>query len=170
MSPLAPVADRSPPLIENDVMASIEQTMMKVQRILTGPMGLRVTLDKDRFRVSFEGSSTALMVRVAELGKGSDGEGRTVVLVESPILFGVTPTPELFEWVARNGGSRWFGHIEVHDIKGSDNINLFFTHTLLGDFLDHPELETAMFGVLQVADEWDDQLQARFGGEKWADV
>ena len=56
-------------MIENDVMASIEQTMMKVQRILTGPMGLRVTLDKDRFRVSFEGSSTALMVRVAELAK-----------------------------------------------------------------------------------------------------
>src|SRR5690606_24051310 len=31
-------------------MATVEQTMMKVQRILTGPMGLKVMLEGDRFR------------------------------------------------------------------------------------------------------------------------
>lgn len=39
-------------------MATVEQTMMKVQRILTGPMGLRVMLEADRFRITFNESST----------------------------------------------------------------------------------------------------------------
>ncbi len=150
-------------------MATVEQTMMKVQRIMTGPMGLKVMLDGDGFRVTFQDSSTFLRLRVFEVGEGSDGEPRSVVLVTAPILREVKPGPELFEWVARNGGSRWFGHVEVHDIEDTDDVNLIFSHTLLGDYLDQPELEAAMWGVLSVADTWDDELQQRFGGKRGMD-
>ena len=47
--------------------------------------------------------------------------------------------------------------------------NLIFSHTLLGDFLDQPELETAMWGLLSVADRWDDELQPKFGGKRSSD-
>lgn len=150
-------------------MASVEQTMMKVQRIMTGPMGLKVMVDGDGFRVTFSEASSFLQVRVFEWGKDDEGEPRTVVLVTAPILREVPPTPELFEWVARKGGSRWFGHVEVHDIEGSDNVNLLFSHTLLGDFLDHAELETVMWGVLSMADKTDDELQEKFGGKRGTD-
>lgn len=150
-------------------MATVEQTMMKVQRIMTGPMGLKVMVDDDAFRVTFQDASTHLQLRVLEWGKGDDGEPRTVVLVTSPILREVVATPELFEWVARQGGSRWFGHVEVHGIEGSDDVNLIFSHTLLGDFIDQAELESVMWAVLSTADTWDDELQQKFGGKRGTD-
>lgn len=151
-------------------MATVEQTMMKVQRILTGPMGLKVMLQENEFRISFSDSSTAVRIQVHDLGNNDAGESRTVVLITAPILFGVKPTPELFEWVARKGGSRWFGHVEVHGADEAEEVNLIFSHTLLGDYLDQPELETAMWGILSVADTWDDELQPRFGGKRVADA
>lgn len=147
-------------------MATVEQTMMKVQRIMTGPMGLQVMVHGDRFQVTFQDTSTFLNVRVAEAGQNEDGEPRTVVLVTSPLLREVEPTPELFEWVARTGGSRWFGHVEVHDDRDTGKVNLLFSHTLLGDYLDRAELETAMWGILSVADGWDEELQQKFGGKR----
>ncbi len=150
-------------------MATLDQTMLKVQRILTGPMGLNVLLDGNRIRISFNDASTQLQVRIAEWGTDDQGEPRTVVVVSAPILREVVPTPELFEWVAREGGSRWFGHVEVHDFE-EGTVHLVFSHTLLGDYLDQPELETAMWGILQVADHWDDELQQRFGGKRFTDA
>ena len=35
-------------------MATIEQTMMKVQRILTGPMGLKVMIAEDMFKITLK--------------------------------------------------------------------------------------------------------------------
>jgi adenylate cyclase len=150
-------------------VATVEQTMMKVQRIMTGPMGLKVMVHGDQFRITFHNSSTYLMVRVVEWGTDDAGEPRTLVLVSAPILRDLSQTPELFEWVARQGGSRWFGHVEVHGSDESDNVSLLFSHTLLGDYLDQPELETAMWGILSVADNWDDELQQRFGGKRTTD-
>ena len=150
-------------------MATVEQTMMKVQRILTGPMGLKVMLHEDRFRLTFNDTSTHLTIWVREWGADDEGEPRTVVLVTAPILWGVPPTPALFEWVARHGGSRWFGHVEAHESDDTGKVDLIFSHTLLGDTLDQPELEAAMWGLLSVADSWDDELKGKFGGRRSSD-
>jgi len=150
-------------------MASVEQTMMKVQRILTGPMGLKVMLDADRFTVNFNDTSTYVAIWVKEFGANEDGEPRTAVLVTAPILWGVSPTPALFEWVAPEGGSRWFGHVEAHESDDEGKVDLIFSHTLLGDTLDQPELEAAIWGLLSVADTWDDELKEKFGGRRSSD-
>lgn len=151
-------------------MATVDQTMMKVQRLLTGPMGLRVSLAGESFSVRFEDSSTSVQLRVQDWGKDSEGEPRTLVLISSMILKQVKPSPELFEWVARQGGSKWFGHIEVYDDKAAPGtVFLLMSHTLLGDYLDEKELGSAMYGVLASADGWDDELQQRFGGKRWID-
>jgi len=147
-------------------MATVEQTMMKVQRLLTGPMGLRVTLAGDTFSVAFREASTSVQVRVQDWGKDSEGEPRTLVLITSLILKGVKASPALFEWVARNGGSRWFGHVEVLDDDASGTVYLVMSHTLLGDYLDEEELNIGLGAVLSSADEWDDELQKRFGGKR----
>lgn len=151
-------------------MATVEQTMMKVQRLLTGPLGLKVLLDGDRFNIRFEDVSTAVQVRVMPGGNDQDGEPRTYVLVSSLILQGVRPSPELFEWVARNGGSRWFGHVEVHDDSEPGTVYLLMSHTLLGDYIDEKELANALWSVLGAADAWDDELQSKFGGRRWLDA
>lgn len=152
-------------------MATLEQTMMKVQRILTGPMGLKVMIAEDMFRISWTDMSTHLYVRVVQWEKDQDGQPRTLVVITAPILFEVPATSELFEWVARNGGSRWFGHLEVHDEdEQPGQVRLYFSHTLLGDFIDQPELESALWAVITTADSWDDELQPKFGGKRASDL
>jgi hypothetical protein len=150
-------------------VATVEQTMMKVQRIMTGPMGLNVMVHGDQFRITFRNASTYLMVRVVDWGLDETDEPRSLVLVTSPILHDVPATPELYEWVARHGGSRWFGHVEVHNSDESDNVDLLFSHTLLGDYIDQAELETALWAILGAADAWDDELQQKFGGKRSTD-
>jgi hypothetical protein len=142
---------------------------MKVQRILTGPMGLRVMLEGEKFSVTFKDASTSVVIRVMDGGKDREGEPRTYVLITSTILREVKPSAELFEWVARQGGSKWFGHVEVHDEPQTGTVYLMMSHTLLGDYLDEKELEAAMWVVFSSADGWDDELQKKFGGKRWMD-
>lgn len=150
-------------------MATVEQTMMKVQRLLTGPMGLKVTVGADGFQVGFKDVSTVINIRVKDWGTNGEGDPETLVLLWAPILQGVRPSPELFEWVAREGGKKWFGHIEVHNEGDSGLVLLVMSHTLLGDFLDERELEAAFKTLLLSADTLDDELQKQFGGKRWAD-
>ncbi len=152
-------------------MATVDQTMMKVQRLLTGPMNLRIQLMGETIGVSFTDSSTQVHIRIVDWGKNKDGEPRTLVRITSPILRNVKPTPELYQYLAREAPQLWFGHVEVYD--DAENKGMLFmamVHTLLGDFLDEEELRAAMFGVLGSADEIDDQLQKRFGGKRWVDA
>lgn len=151
-------------------MATVEETMMKVQRLLTGALGLKVGLQGDTYSVSFENMSTSVQLRVKEWVKSKEGEPQSLIVISSMLLRNVKPTPALFEWVARNGGSRWFGHVEVYDEKDTGTVMLIMSHTLLGDYLDEKELYHGMFAVLHSADEWDDVLQKQFGGKRWTDA
>lgn len=96
-------------------MATAEQTMMKVQRILTGPMGLTVQLEGNAMSVQFSDASTKLRITVVDWGTTEDGEPQSLVRVTSPILWGVEPSAELYEWIAREGGDFLFGHVLALD-------------------------------------------------------
>ena len=151
-------------------MATVEQTMFKVQRILTGPMNLRIQLQGNTMYVQFSDASTQVSLSVAEWGKSKEGEPRSLVNISSPILWSVTPTPELFEWIAREGGRYYFGHVSAaDDIRDAGKVFLSMNHTLLGDYIDEEELASAMYAVLNTADQLDDELQKRFGGKRWSD-
>lgn len=126
-------------------MATVEQTTMKVQRLLTGPLGLKIGLERDIFSIVFSDLSTSVQIRIHEWVKDQEGEPQTLVLISSLILKDVKPSAALFEWVV-------------------------FSHTLLGDYLDEKELGHGVFGILQGANEWDDELQKKFGGKRWVDA
>ncbi len=151
-------------------MATVEQTMMKVQRFLTGPMGLKISLSDEEIQVRFNNISTAVNISVNDWGKTDDGDSESLVHIWATVLHDVTPTPALFEWVAKEGGAQWFGNVRaIEGPAGSGKVSLIMAHTLLGDFLDQRELEAAMLGVLHSADKLDDELKERFGGKRWAD-
>lgn len=152
-------------------MATVDQTMMKVQRLLTGPMGLRIQVQGDTIGVAFSDMSTQVHLRVIDWGENRDGEPSTLVRISAPILRGVKPTSALYEYLAREAPRSWFGNISVWDDEEAPGmVVLTMGHTLLGDFLDEDELGAAMFGVLNAADDLDDQLQKRFGGKRWIDA
>ena len=151
-------------------MADVDQTMMKVQRLLTGPLGLKIQLQGDTIGVLFNNSSTQVHIRIIDWGKSKDGEPRSLVRISSPILRRVKPAPALYEYIAREAPRLWFGNIAVWDDEESPGmVSLTLGHTLLGDYLDEEELKAALFNVLGSADELDDVLQKRFGGKRWAD-
>ncbi len=151
-------------------MATVDQTMMKVQRILTGPMNLRIQLQGDIIGVAFTDSSTQVHVRIIDWGKTKDGEPRTLVRISAPILRAVKPTPALYEYLAREAPRLWFGNIAVDDDQANPGmVALTLGHTLLGDYLDEEELRAGLYNILASADDLDDPLQKRFGGKRWVD-
>jgi len=151
-------------------MANADATMMKVQRILTGPMGLRITLQGSTIGVTFTDSSTRVNLAVQDWGVNKAGDPSSLVEITSPILWEVEPTPALYEWIAREGGKYYFGHVAAYDDSSAPGkVFLMMKHTLLGDYLDEEELHWALYGILGTADKLDDELKEKFGGKRLAD-
>src|SRR4051794_32732099 len=100
-------------LTTEESVANADATMMKVQRILTGPMGLRISLSGSTIAVSFTDVSTRVNVSVTDWGTNKDGDPSSLVQLSCPLLWEVDPSPALFEWVARS--SYYFGHITAYD-------------------------------------------------------
>ena len=151
-------------------MANVDQTMMKVQRILTGPMGLRISLQGSSISVTFTDVSTRVNVSVQDWGVDKNGDPQSLVQLSSPILWEVDPTPAVFEWIARQGGNYYFGHVVAYDDNDAPGkLFLLMSHTLLGDYLDEEELSSALYGVLGTADKLDDELKEKFGGKRLSD-
>ena len=152
-------------------MADVDQTMMKVQRLLTGPMGLRISLQGETITVSFSDSSTRIGQNFTAWGQNKAGDPSTLVQLSSPLLWGVEPTPAVYEWIARQGGKYYFGHVTAYDDSSeAGKLFLMMSHTLLGDYLDEEELHWALHTMLRIADELDDELKGKFGGKRLADL
>ena len=149
-------------------MANVDMTMMKVQRILTGPMGLRIQLQGNSISITFTDVSTRVNVSVVDWGTNKDGDPASLVQLTCPILWEVDPSPALYEFIARQ--SYYFGHVTAHDDTSSPGkLFLMMSHTLLGDYLDEEELSSALYAMLGTADKLDDELKEKFGGKRLAD-
>jgi hypothetical protein len=147
-------------------MATVDQTMMKVQRLL-GSLGLGAELSGNRLLIRFRDASTMIGIKVLDWGATTDGDPRTLVTITAPVLLRVKATPKLFEWVAKEGGNYFFGHLAVMDDDDkSGTVYVEMRHTLLGDYLDEQELADALYGVVGNADQLDDEMQKKFGGER----
>lgn len=127
-----------------------------VQRILSDSFH-GVELWKGGF--TLRNDSARLFIRVVEQ------ETRVLVKLTCPLVTGCVPTPELFKHVALHADDYLFGHLSVEEDE--DKVGIFFTHILLGDYLDDEELKQAVGGVLGVADEIDEELEKLFGGERF---
>ena len=138
-----------------------DETAAKVQRILSENLG-SVRVGKDGEFILENGSSIGF-VTVKNWGDDS-----TIVKVWSPVLTKVKPTAKLFEWVATSGQERYFAHVRVVE-QDRKSVMIILEHDLLGDYLDPDELMSTVASVMLGADEWDDELQKMFGGERASD-
>ena len=133
----------------------------KVQRWLTEEFGpLMVTAEGG---ISVPAGSSRVWVEVHPYG-----DDELVVQLTAPVLFDVPPSREFSDWVLENSAT-WVlgGLVYFEDEEGA---TLLFRHTILGDYLDKAELLASAYAVGSTADLIDDDLQARFGGERVADV
>jgi hypothetical protein len=94
---------------------------------------------------------------------------RTVVQIWAPTIIDVTPTPELYKWVATEGADYFYGHCKVLDYEDKGKVQIIFEVTIPGDTLDPGELKQALVAVAITADGLDDELKAKFGGMRVED-
>lgn len=143
-------------------MPTVAETKERVQAYLTrfGP----VSIDSDG-DLSLPAGSTRVFVRVREHPNGE----ATLVDVWAIILRKVEVTPALFEYIATNTDNWVFGHPALFVDDKTNTATVIMTHRLLGDYLDLDELMYVVGGVAGSSDEFDDELQATFGGQKFSD-
>ncbi len=138
--------------------AASDNVYNKVRDILMD-MGAPVTLIPDGFQVAFESTAINLVI--------VDQEDRVLVQMYVPVLRELPATPQMFEYVATEGQGYFFGNL--HYIPSVDDGLLVFEHTLLGDYLDPDELQTALVALANTGNDLDDDLQKRFGGKRYVD-
>lgn len=132
----------------------------RVRYVLTEALG-SVEVDRDG-DFSFPHESTRVFIGVRPFG----AEG-TVVVIDAPVVFGATPSPELYEWIALHANDYVLGHLgcELRD----DGVLVLVSHRLLGDYMDPEELLRAVSAVAGTANRLDEEVMVLFGGERFAD-
>ena len=136
-----------------------EQTFTKVGTYLRELFGDKVEQmeDKPQFLLA-RGSAAA---SIAVFPRGSD----TVVSVRAWVVFGARITLELCQFLLRENSRLQFG---AFGLAGDDDI--FFRYSLVGSTINREELEAAVLTVLGTADDFDDVIKTRFGGQRASDV
>jgi len=141
---------------------SVSEVQAKVQRILIETLGSAQMVGDGSFVLEFE--SATGFVNVIDWG-----DGDTIVKVSSPMLTNVPLTSEVYQWVAIEGQTSWFAHARVIPSDDPSIGMIVWEHDLLGNFLDPDELTHSIRAVMIGANKHDDDLQARFGGDRAID-
>jgi hypothetical protein len=144
-------------------MGKEQQVISRVEQILTNHFA-NVEYASDGFTLR-KGSARGFVEVFSPAGDGP-GDAPTFVRITVPLLQQVPETSELHRHIAFSAGDHRFGTLAlVSDHQHGTCV--FFSHTLLGDFLDDDELGHALGGMLDDADDLDDELQRKFGGVRF---
>ena len=149
-------------------MADLNEVTAKVQRILAKNWRVELSASGGFFvRLESTGCSITCHQRPDD---DDDGDERPVYIsIRAAILFDVPVTDDLFKWIATEGTDYRFGKAHLYYEEGETTGQLYFSHTLLGDYLDAEELNWAVGTVGFTADRLDDELLPLFGGRRAAD-
>jgi len=146
-------------------MASLTEVTAKVQRILANNWRVELRASGG-FLVRLE--STVCRIECFQKPDGGDDDP-VFISVRAPVLRDVPVTDDLCRWIATEGTNYRFGKAHLFYDEGETTGQLYFSHTLLGDYLDAEELNWAVGAVGFTADRLDDELLPTFGGRRSAD-
>jgi hypothetical protein len=92
------------------------------------------------------------------------GTGDALVTTRAYVVTGIDLTPELTYYLLRANDSIYFGRFAL-DCED----DIVFEHSLVGSSCDRIELKHSVTTVLRLADEYDDEIVARWGGQRALD-
>lgn len=111
--------------------------------------------------------SSYVMISIVPTGKGSKHDDKAIVRVVANVASGVRPESSLFrQLLILNGRLRFgaFAYVPDGDV-------IVFHHSMLGGpSMDEKELVATVHDVALVADEYDDRIVARYGGQRMQDM
>ena len=149
-------------LLHHDTVDSVAQYALF---ILREEFGDAVHIH-DRLRYELPAGSTRVVTEVAGIAD------HAVILVSAPLALDVPTSPEMFEFVARQGGRPGLASMIVIAAGNgrTDRVNVMVAHHIYGNCLDRAELLTSVANVAAQADGEDENFVARFGGKRLADA
>lgn len=149
--------------LPSDHHDSVQSVAQYALYILNDEFGAAVhVVDATEFELPV--GSTKVTVEVAGVGSG------VVVLIASPLALKVPPSPDLFEFVARQGGRPGLATMVVVDADEAGLVNVVVVHHIYGNCLDRSELLTSVANVAGQADDADEIFVERFGGVRFSDA
>ncbi len=92
------------------------------------------------------------------------GDDDAVVTTRSYVVTKVELTPELMRYLLEQNDRMRFGAFGV-DSDG----DIFFEHAIVGSSCDKNELKASAIAVAMTADKYDDEIIARWGGQRAVD-
>jgi hypothetical protein len=92
------------------------------------------------------------------------GDNDAVVQTRSYVVTGAEPTQDLMQYLLHENDSMRFGAFGLD----KDN-DIFFEYAIVGSTVDREELKAATVAVALTADDYDDKIVERFGGQRALD-
>lgn len=131
----------------------------KVAGILTDEFGKQAQAREEIPAFLLRSGSAFVQVTVSSIN-----EKYTTVRAHSWVVTGVENTLELLQYLLQQNLNMRFGAFGVDQVG-----DVCFTHALLGETIDNPTLMYTVGAVASTADEYDDQIVQRFGGQRAVD-
>lgn len=121
---------------------------------------------EDSYRVCY--GSTVVSI---EPELWNEPEDRTILRLIAVVLAGVPKTdPQMFEDLSRLNDTYRFGKFYWTATEEDEEEGIIFIeHQMLGEFMDFEEFKQVLISLAYAADEVDDELQVRYGGDRWID-
>lgn len=92
------------------------------------------------------------------------GDNDAVLQVHAWVVTNVEMTPDLMHFLLQENNQMRFG---AFGLDKEDDI--YFEHTIVGSTCDKQELRASVMAVLNIADEYDDKIVAKWGGQRALD-
>lgn len=89
------------------------------------------------------------------------GTEEALITTRSYVVTDIEITPELSYYLLRANNGIYFGRFAL---DGEDDI--VFEHSLVGSSCDRVELKHSVQNVIRLADDYDDEIVARWGGKR----
>jgi hypothetical protein len=92
------------------------------------------------------------------------GDDDATITTRAYLVTGAELTPDLMRYLLQKNADMRFGAFGV-DQDG----DILFEHSIVGSSCDKGELKASVLSVLATADKYDDEIVARWGGERMLD-
>jgi hypothetical protein len=100
----------------------------------------------------------------AQIGVFPWGDDDAIITTRAYVVTGADLTLELMRFLLHENAGMRFGAFGL-----DDDGDIIFEHSIVGSTCDQKELESSVIHVARTADDYDDQIVARWGGERALD-
>ena len=146
--------------------ANLAKLKEKIERYLKDVVD-RYEVVMDSYRVRY--GSTVVSIEPELWNEEQDS---TILRLIAVVLAGArrTGNEKMFEELSQLNDAYRFGKFYwTPTDEDEDEGIIFVEQQMLGEFVDFEEFKQMLISLAFAADEVDDQLQAKYGGERWAD-